>query len=336
MKVFLQSKIDSFNFIILLKKQSVVEYFLAIIGAIISVYALLPISKDGDAYLQIYENIAEHPEIEFLFRKLLELGAALEVTFSSVLFTLIFLTLLVKFKALNKLGFSSIYALVTYIAVFYLMHDCTQYRIAIALAFSLWSCIYIVERKWLYAFLTFLVGVGFHITSLVLPIVFAACFVNKTVKNLSWLFLLVGIIIFQIKVSVKNLLIDPVLYFFGGRYIDYGATLVENQNSSGFIFIYAAALGTLLSCIAIWGRISSRTIPDLYSVYLACCVYGCGLIFVCYEAVAFASRLSDVLTILIVPLLAIVISNFKIVFQLTYLLILPVVFVARVFQLFVY
>ena len=313
-----------------------VEYFLAIIGAIISVYVLLPISKDGDTYIQIYENIAEHPEIEFLFRKLLEIGVALDLSFSSVLLPLIFFSLVVKLKALKKLGFYSVCGLVTYIAMFYLIHDCTQYRIGAALAFALWSCIYVIERKWLYAFLALLAGVGFHITSLILPVVFAACFLNKIVRNLSWLFLLVGVIIFQFKVSVKYLLIDPVLYFFGGRYIDYGAILIESQNSSGFIFVYAAGIGALLSYLAIWGRYNSKKLPKLYSVLLACCVYSCGLIFFFYEAVAFASRLSDILLILIVPLLAITIGNFKIVLQLAYLLILPLVFVVRVFQLFVY
>lgn len=333
---FLRSKCEAEISNIVISKRDFLEYALAIIGSFIAVYIFSPISKDGDAYLNIYENIFDQVEIEYLFRSWLEFGSVLEVSFSTILLPLIFFTLLLKFKALKQFGAYSVYGYVAYGAIFFLLHDCSQLRISAALAFALWSCIAIIHRKWLYALLLSLAAVGFHISSILLPIVFAACFYSNTVKKYSWLFLLLGILSFQLKISIINILTSSIMNLFGGRYTDYTELLVKEQNSSGLAFIYATLLSTLLIFLYYWGKANSKILPKSYSALLSTCVYGCGLLFWFYETVAVASRLSDVLLILIVPLLAIVISNLRFVFQCLATILLCGFFSVRILQLFVY
>ncbi|MDP2071934.1 EpsG family protein [Methylotenera sp.] len=318
------------------KKQNMMEYALAMIGAIIAVYICQPISKDADSYLEIFEHISDHTEIEYLFRYWLKIGSALDASFSFTLLPLIFLTLLLKLKAFQRLGAHSlVYVFLTYIAVFYLLHESAQLRISCALAFALWSCVAIMRHRWAYAILLCVLAIGFHVTSVLLPLVFAACYYSKAICKFSWFFLLLGFLFFSLKLSTIGLVVVPVINLFGGRYTYYVNSFIEEQNTSGLFLVYALLLGALLIFLYFWGRVNSKRLPEIYWVLLSACVYGCSLLFLLYETVAVASRLSDVLVILIVPLLAIVISKLSVTFRHFGFILLGGFFSARIYQLFV-
>lgn len=318
------------------KKRSLVEYALAMFGAIIAVYICFPISKDGDTYQEIFENISDHAEIEYLFRSWLELGQALEGSLTFVLLPLIFFTLLLKLKAFKYLSNNYEYAYIAYFAIFFLLHDCSQLRISAALAFALWSCVAIMHRKWIYALLLCLIAFGFHISSLLLPIVFSTCFYSKTMGKISWFFLFSSAVIYFLKIPIMEIATQQVSLLLGGRYIYYTNVMPNEQNTSGLAFVYATLLGIVLVTIYHWGKANTESLPKAYLAMLSTCVYGCGLMFLLYETVAIASRLSDVLVILIVPLLAVVISNTKYIYTSLSLMFLGVFFSARLFQLFIY
>lgn len=333
---FLQSKCETEISNIVISKRDLLEYALAIIGSFIAVYIFSPISKDGDAYLNIYENIFDQVEIEYLFRSWLEFGSVLEVSFSTILLPLIFFTLLLKLKALKQFGAYSVYGYLAYGAIFYLLHDCSQLRISAALAFALWSCVAIMQRKWIYALLLCLFAAGFHITSLLLPIVFAACFYSRAICKFSWYFFLLGILIYFLKIPIMAIAAQKVALLLGGRYIYYTEVFINEQNTSGLAFVYAALLGILLVVVYYWGKTHSKMLPKSFPAMLSTCIYGCGLMFWFYETVALASRLSDVLVILIVPLLAIVIANINFIYRSLSIILLGIFFTARIFQLFIY
>lgn len=319
------------------KSICIMQYALAAIGAIVAIYIFFPYSKDSVEYLKIFNKVADDNTTEYLFHGWLKVGAVLRVPFLVVLLPLIFFTLLIKLKVFQRIGAHSIMnVFVVYIAIFYLLHECTQLRISCAMAFALWSCVAIMQRKWFYALLLCLIALGFHVTSVLLPIVFTACYYSKIIRRLSNLFLLVGFLIFLLKISIIGRFVYPLAEFFGGRYLSYTTTLVTKQNTSGLAFVYASLISILLIVLHFWGKCNSRVLPKAYSALLATCAYGCGLMFWLYETVAVASRLSDVLVILIVPLLAIVISNLGVNFRYLVITFLCVVFSARFVQLFVY
>jgi glycosyltransferase involved in cell wall biosynthesis len=64
-----------------------------------------------------------------------------------------------------------------------------------------------------------------------------------------------------------------------------------------------------------YGEFYKDQLPKNYPVLLSVCVYGCALIFLFYETTAIAFRLSDVLLILLVPLLGTIISQLKSQYQ---------------------
>ncbi len=305
-------------------------------GSIVAVYMLIPISKDIDSYQEIFSHITDHVEIEYLFRNWLNIGSTLDASFAATLLPLIFLIFFLKLKAFQRLGAHSLGCVfLTYIAVFFLLHESAQLRIACALAFALWSCAEIIRRRWSYAILLCILGIGFHKTSVLLPVVFGACYHSKAINKFSWFFLFLGLLIFSLKIPIIDKVIAPVINFFGGRYFFYISSLMEQQNSSGLFFVYAFLLGALLIFLYFWGRANSKRLPEIYWVLLSTCVYGCGLLFWLYETVAIASRLSDVIVVLIVPLLAIVITKVKLLLRFLIFMLLGGFFSARVYQLFI-
>jgi EpsG family len=308
----------------------------ASIGALISAYICLPYSKDGEAYLYIYEVISSEMEVEYLFRLILQFGNVLNVEFTSILLPLIFFTLLLKLKAFKEFGATSSYTYIAYISFFYLLHDCSQYRISAALAFALWSCVSVMQRNWTLAVLLGVFSIGFHITAILLPIVFAICYHFQIIRKFSWIFLVVGVFIYLLKIPIMGFATMQITNLLGGRYLEYTGGITENQNTSGLAFVYASLLTCTLIVIHYWGRFKLKTLPSAYPAMLATSVYGCATLFWLYETVAVASRLSDVFLILIIPLLGTIIGRLGLPFRGVALMLLSVLFGLKLFQLFLY
>lgn len=311
-----------------------IDYTLSLLGAAIAAYVCLLISKDGDAYAYFYEDASNYPSSEYLFWIWLDIGDRLRMSLSGILLPLLFITLLLKFKAFRQLGANTAYIYLAYLAVFYLLHEGTQLRISSALAFSLWACIYATRRQWFLAGFLACVAVGFHITSPLLPIVFTLCFYSRKIRQLSWWFLAAGMLVYLGRISVIEIVTGQFAALLGGRYTMYADSLLEDQNTTGLVFVYAFLLAALLVFLALWGRNKLQFLPKTYSALLATSVYGCAILFWLHETTAAASRMSDVLAITAVPLLAIVIAQVSLPFRLISVILLGSFFYLRLFQLF--
>ncbi len=312
----------------------VIDYALAFLGGVFAAYICLPISKDGDAYLFFYQDASNYTSSEYLFWIWLNIGDHLGMSLSAILLPLLFLTLLLKLKAFKQLGANTGYVYLVYVAVFYLLHEGTQLRISSGLAFSLCSCVYATRRQWFLACLLALVAVGFHITAPLLPIVFTLCFYSKKTRKLSWWFLALGVLVYAGRISVIEIVTGQFAAVLGGRYTMYTDSLMDDQNSSGLVFVYAFLLATLLVVLAFWGRKKLQILPKTYSALVATSVYGCAVLFWLHETTAAASRMSDVLAITVVPLVAIAIARVYISFQVASVILLAGFFYMRLFQLF--
>lgn len=321
---------DSKNSSLLVKS---VDIALAMIGAAIAAYICLENSKDGYAYAYFYEDAANYNTAEYLFWGWLELGDYFGLSLANVIFPLLFVTLLIKLKVFQRFGASPTYCYLGYLSVFYLLHEGTQLRISCALALALLSCICVMRKQWFLALVWCCMAFGFHITSPLLPIVFAACYYYKNARKLSWYFLATGMVLYAFNISILQL-INQLTDVVGGRYVSYSESLLDDQNSSGLAFVYAFLLGALLVFIIFWGRDKLKNLPAAYPALLASSVYGCALLFWLHETTAIASRLSDVLVITVVPLLAMVIARVSVVFQFTSVLLLIGFFALRLMQLF--
>jgi hypothetical protein len=310
------------------------DFVFAIVAAWIAAYICLLISKDGEAYLLFYQDASNYSSTEYFFWIWLDISDHFNLSLSAALVPLLFLTLLLKLKAFKQLGANAMYIYIVYLSVFYLLHEGTQLRISSALAFSLWSSVYAMRRQWFLAVLLACVSIGFHITSPLLPIVFTLCYYVRNMRKLAWWFLALGVLIYAAHISVIEMVTGQFSALLGGRYTSYTDSLIDDQNTSGLVFVYAFSLAALLVFLAFWGREKLKVLPKAYSAMLATSVYGCAILFWLHETTAAASRLSDVLVITAVPLLAMVTERVSLPFRVTSVILIGTFFYLRLFQLF--
>jgi hypothetical protein len=322
-----------------IQKTIILDCFFAIVGSTVATLILMPISKDFENYLALFKDMRLSLEgldfsitSESLFWGWLQLIANYGGELSLALFPIVLLTFFMKLRAFRFLGFSYFYMGLCYLSIFYLLHEGTQVRISSALAFSLWSCIWMVQSRWWLAFLFGLLSLGFHLTGPLLPMIFFCCYQSVFFRRISWLALAAGVLAFTLKLSVMDLIARPVFELLGGRYLDYGNdALLETQNTSGGFALFLSALLLLLHY---WKRLNPRHNTHLFSTCLAVCVYGVALMFWFYDTLAVASRLGEMLNLLIIPLLAIAISTSQAAFRYLSLSILLLFFAMRIIQLF--
>jgi hypothetical protein len=190
-----------------------------------------------------------------------------------------------------------------------------------------------MRKQWLGALVLCCVAFGFHITAPLLPIAFTACYYYKNVRKLSWYLLALGVAVYALNISILQI-VNQLTGVMGGRYISYSESVLDDQNSTGLVFVYAFLLCALLVFINYWGLGKLKNLPTAYPALLATSVYGCALLFWLHETTAISSRLSDVLVICIVPLLAMVIARVSLAFQFLSLLLFFAFFGLRLMQLF--
>lgn len=303
-------------------------------SVLIAAFICLPISKDGQAYLYFYENASDWISTEYLFWGWLEIGDYFQAPLSLTLLPLLFLALFLKLEAFKQLGANTWYLYPVYFSAFYLLHEGTQLRISTALAFALWSCVFSMRRQWYRALIFSVIAMGFHITSPLLPVVFTACYLSKKVRAWAWYVLIVGSVLYLLNISIIQILTSQLTAILGGRYLIYSDALLDDQNTSGLANVYATLLSILLAFLHLWSKNHIKALPQAYQALMSTSVFGAAVLFWLYETTAVASRLSDVLAITVVPLLAIVISRVSIPFRLVSVILLGGFFYLRLFQLF--
>lgn len=295
-------------------KLSYVEYILATIGSIIVVYFCMPVSKDIANYQEIYLSLpatpAEliySPTSEYLFWGWLTWVKYLGGDLIIALAPLAFISLVIKLNIFRVFSRDSIVSYFLYFAMIFLLHEGTQFRISIALAFALLSCFYITQYKWARSFIFFLLASQFHITATLIPILFYLAYNYPRFRSISWLLLPISILFFICKISIFHVSIALVANFLGGHYLDYiNSSTGENPKSyGGLAFITCFLLLLIKTHIDQNPHLKSTIVTTCLSI----CVIGNSFQFLFYDSLAISSRIAELLTIFIIPPLAIIINS---------------------------
>lgn len=314
-------------------------FLLSILLSTLSAFFLIDYSADGTTYLENFNSTLDaenYDTFEFLFWGWFEYAIKLGFSSKFALFCLFLVVIFTKLKALAIFSKQSVILIsIIYIALFYLLHEGTQLRIASGLAFALWSCVFMLRRRWILAVIMCFIAAGFHITSPLLPLIYLGCTLSPKVRNFSLILLLFSIYMYTYNISVISQIASPVTNFFGGRYTDYTNLLLEQgQNTTGLAFVYAFSLAGLIIFLKFWGYYNLNKIPNTFAPLLATSTYGTALFFFLHETIAIASRLSDILVITIVPLIGIFVGTLKPIYKLIFFVFLLLAFIVRLYQLF--
>lgn len=313
--------------------------FSSVLLAGLAAFFLNAHSLDAGEYAKTFEAIKNHaPYItsEFLFWGIIDGCSSFGLPINGALFLLFTGTLVIKFSAYARLANQPAWILVfVYLATFYLLHEGTQLRIAYGLAFSLWSCVLLTSKRYVLALLCCCISAGFHITAPLLTAVFGLCLLSLLFQKSAIVFCVAGVAFFLFKISIILPLVSSATLLLGGHYTSYTSKLIEQgQNKSGLAFVYAfCVLGVLIS-LKLWARTNPDKLPSAFNPLLATSIYGVGLIFWLYETIAIGSRLSDVLLITIIPVIAVFIVNASLFYKTATYSVLALFFAARVYQLF--
>jgi len=267
-------------------------------------------SSDADEYRLIYDSIAfdsivsySYQRSEFFYFLWNQAIGWFGVSFETFLFisTLLFLGLkLVAFRRLSH-GASLTLIFLVYVALFFLLHESIQYKISWALAIAAWACVFISERRFVAAILLTGLAAGFHVTSVALPFAF---FVSSYVfkSNASKIGLAVGAVLLYPVVPFLLEHAMDIIAIADPRYVDYiSASRLANQNSSDLFYPYLLLMGLFVMYISynafrsFFEAIRAQTLMLYASV---------GILVLLNGYVSMASRLSDVLAVLLVPVLS--------------------------------
>lgn len=286
-----------------------------ILSAFVSLYSSI-YSSDAYEYRLVYENIGSNQVLfyetgraEVLYYFWNWISSRVGLSFQGFLFfsTLLFLTL--KINALHVISSvrGKFRVLTIYTLILFLLHECIQYKIAWAVSIALWACIFISRRRWFLGGFWSLIAAGFHVSVIVLPLFFACAYVflvkNKrlSVKILPIFF---GVIYF-LYLNVVEKLINII----DSRYFDYfGEDRLSTQNSSGLFYVYTIGLMGVVLCLSNYIK---RDAPKEILVSNFLMYVSVAMLCAFYQYVSMASRLSDVLLIMIIPLMNYVIEYNK-------------------------
>jgi hypothetical protein len=290
-----------------------IAFLFAVVGAAVAVLFLLPISRDGAEYQAMFDLLNNEVEIDSFFFHGSFLWSWLSWIKSNSgslaigLLPLIFVGLLIKTYVFYGFSKNIFYSITIYISIFYLLHEGTQLRIAIALSYAIWACNEIWYKRYNKAVLLCGIGFFFHNTSFILPCLFFLCVRYSIISVAAWPLLLIGVVVN----IFYQLSFDFVFELLPEHYMDYLylASSTE-QNSSNKFYKYAYSLLSVLMLLYFWRKTYPTKGEPVLDPCLTCSIYGCAMLFWLSGTIAVASRISDILTILIVPVLAAAISSF--------------------------
>ncbi len=315
----------------------VIERMANVILCFLAAFYFFDYSADRDVYFSainnsIYTN--EFPSSELLFWSWFIILSKIGFEIKLSIFLLLIITTEIKFKQLKY--FSSCHyscILFVYISYYYLLHDCTQLRISCALSFGLLSCNSIRNSKYFTSVGYLLLAIGFHISIIILPLIFFICSKYKAIVKIAPLFFLICFLFYLFDISILNFLTHSIVDYMGGKYIDYTTVFLDNQqNTSGLAFYYYLFLLALIFYMDL--SVSRLSNFNLYALIKSINIYGLGLMFLFYETVAIASRLADVVLIFMIPLFCMFFTVAEKIHRIIITIILICVFVLRLNQLF--
>jgi hypothetical protein len=133
----------------------------------IATFIFLNFSRDVENYRSLYDRVSEvdlywlsslEPSSLLLFY----LASSLNLDFMWFIGVLLTIALYAKLSVLRNFSNNYLISLLFYLSWFYLLHDATQFRLALATPFFLMSFYFTSSKEYLKAYIFGLVGISFH------------------------------------------------------------------------------------------------------------------------------------------------------------------------------
>lgn len=222
-------------------------HLIIIMGALFVALFASEYSSDAKEYSRIYSYLSEENSSifslgrsEYLYYAWNKFFAFIGFDFKLFLFlsTVFFLSLKIfGLQCLCKKN-DSFFVVVFYMLTLFLLHDAIQFKIAWALSFSVWSCVFISNKRYWPAFFAAIIGSGFHFTSVLLPITFLLCLTISS-YSIKLIYLFVAAFFgYLISTHLAGFFID-LFSAIDSRYLDYSEPYrLQHQNKTGLFGIY--------------------------------------------------------------------------------------------------
>lgn len=150
-------------------------------------------------------------------------------SFETVFFIFVILSLVIKTILFSKISDLYLYIIIYYLARFYLVHEVTQIRVDLAIAFFFFSFYLLIRKKWAYSILFFIISFLTHNSILFLfPIYITLIFMKDYNKLFKYIFFSLCIIFilgifgekfkFDLTTIISYLPTDRYLYYIDEKY----------------------------------------------------------------------------------------------------------------------
>lgn len=158
--------------------------FLALVSALVLFAGFKPSGFDRDYYN--YYNYFIEGDIDWFrfepfFNVIVILVNYLGLPFYIFLTIISLISIYIKYKFIRALSSSALFSLLVYISFFYILHDLTQIRVALALSFILISVYFFLDKKHKISLFFMFAGVLFHYSVLIFVILFIFNSYNKKI-----------------------------------------------------------------------------------------------------------------------------------------------------------
>lgn len=182
--------------------------------AVLSIVAgqqLLGDSPDLLNYLAFYNSIGpffdyENSRFEYGYQFFAWLAVRIGLDYFAFTTVLVSVSLACKFYLFERYLASPLLAALTYVLGFYLLHEYTQVRAAVGIGFALLGIHAMLERRWVAFAVLSLVGIFFHYSMIVMPVVALA---SRQIKGLP--ILAAGGVVLLVGFALLSLFREPLV-----------------------------------------------------------------------------------------------------------------------------
>jgi hypothetical protein len=218
-------------------------FVLAVVGGVISGYRWLGAGRDYYDYLVAYAHIEPtfslaysrfepgYGLIAWLFKNVL--GTEYEA-FTSFVVTI---SLLIKFYLIHRYLRYAFLATIVYILFLYPIHEYTQIRVAMGIAFGFWAMHLLLARRWLAGGLGIAMSILFHYTMIVFAVALAGTYL---LRSRAWM--IAGAIVGLAALTLSETLLNFVLGFAG--WFNPLSDVYALQNARGLLMEEVNAVST--------------------------------------------------------------------------------------------
>jgi len=188
-----------------------------------------------------------------------------------------------------------------YVCLYLLLFEGTAIRVGYATAFVMLGVYYLKSNRYGLSLLMIIVASQIHFTAILFILLFPLYFIKFSLFFVFWIFLIAPLLI-VVDISLYSIF-QSFIEYINPRYLLYGSTKINGQNSTGLYFYFIGFYWLLLLFFGYFMRKYSpndRFIRTLLGIAMA------GVILMCvfHDHVALGARLGELLLLPVVILLS--------------------------------